>query len=427
MKATLNEKFVGWIKALLIVIVLLLPARCFNGYYLRMFETDSNISVQYVNLVDMAILCTTVVFIIGKRKVLIDKTTSKAAGVYIIANGIMLIPLIISGHSDYVGELLSKSLIIICAAVLVNQIRFLDKQTQIYIWILPLVALVGASFFLSGYKGYASMNRVGSLGFGTNETAGFACALLAICLFVKTINIWFRLGGTVLSLACVLNVASRRGMVVAIAVFAVWGLILLWKKHDSKISIRSFLTSAVIIIGLCVVIYMKLEQIVNYVNSSPLIVRFRFALQYNNEIMDYSDRIGIFRNIFDYIDKHLLFGSCGCDKVLAQGSISHAHNVLLQFIATYGLLIGILFSVYYIVTFFRSLILMKQYYKEESFYTGAAISLFFIINFVFESFGYMFWNPKALFWIALSMFMINMEYQEIKQSSTVDDVEEARG
>ena len=404
-----ENQIMTWIKCLAVCMILILPARCYTGIYLHFFDAPSNISVYYLNLVDLAIVLVTVFFTLGQHKIIIE---SRAVPVYVVINIVMLLIAVVAGYMDYIGELLSKSLIVLCAGVLASQIRRFTDAQKSSIYLVSLTILVVASFFLSGYKGYATMNRVGSLGFGTNETANFACCILAVALFVSNINIWLRAGASVLAVACILNVASRRGMIVAIGVFIIWALASLWKKKNSKIASRTFFATLAIIVAGIVFIILRHEQIMNYINSSALMVRYRFTVKYNNEFMDYSGRVSIYKEVADYIKDHILFGSYGCDKIFAQGHIAHAHNLLLQFIATYGLLIGPIYAGYAVVTFLRAIKMMHWYIERKESAFPAIVSLFFILYFTFEMFGYLLWNPKGLFWIVLTMILIRFEYRD---------------
>lgn len=400
-----------WLKCFLISIVLVLPARCYTGYYLHALQSTSNLSVQYINLVDLAVAITTIVIAFDKRKIICESATFRVVSIYLIVNFFMLIMAAIFGYADYIGELISKSFIVLCAGIVASKVKEYTDAQKSSIYIIALVILVVASFFLSGYRGYAVMNRVGTLGFGTNETANFACCILAIALFVTNINIWIRVAASVLSFACILNVASRRGMIVAIAIPVIWVLLLLWKKRSSKIASRSFFAALLIIVVGIAIFISKHEQILNYVNSSALMVRYRFAARYNDEFMDYSGRLSIFDEAFEYINNHLFLGSFGCDKILAQGHMAHAHNLLLQFVATNGILVGVFYAAYVVITFVRSIKMMGVYIDRRDKSFPAVISLFYILYFTFEMFGYLLWNPKGLFWIALTMFLIRIEYR----------------
>ena len=405
-----NKSIVVWLKCLLICIILILPARFYNGFYLHAFEIDSNISVQYMNVVDLAIVSTTIVFILGHRKFYIERRLFRFFAFYALANAVMLTAGLFCGQSDGVGELISKTTIIFCCCVVASQFQYFSDLQKTMTYLGTLAVLVIASFFLTGYQGYGTMNRVGSLGFGTNETACFACCLFAVALFVKNINVWIRLGGAILSAACVLNVASRRGMLIEIAILVIWIIVLLFKRKSSRVSIKGLALSIVIFGGLLWVTYSRFDQIVKYVNGSAFMIRLRFAEQYNNNFMDFSDRTQIYKNIGDYINTHLLFGAFGCDTILGQGTISHAHNVLLQFIATHGLFFGTIISSFFVVTTYKAIRLMIDYIKYEGNGFPAVLSLFFLLYMSYDLFGYLLWNPKGLFWVGLTMFMIQMEY-----------------
>lgn len=401
-----------WIKCLLVCVIIILPARCYNGFYLHAFAASSNISVQYLNLVDAAILLTTCIYSIGRNKLYVESRIFRIILIYLGIDLFMLIMCLVFGKTDYIGELISKSIIVLCAGIIASQVRLFNDIQKSSIYVFSLGVLVIASFFLSGYKGYAVMNRVGSLGFGTNETANFACVILAIALFVTNINIWVRVGTSLVAVACILNVASRRGVIVALAIPVIWLFANLWKRRSSKIASRSFFAGLVILLLATAFVMLRHEQIISYINNSALMVRYRFNTKYNIEFLDYSGRLSIYDEAFEYIKEHLFLGSYGCDKVFAQGHITHAHNLLLQFIATYGIVFGLLFAIYVVVTFIRALKIMKEYLSRRDQAFPAIVSLFFVLYFIFEMFGYLLWNPKGLFWIALTMFLIGIEYRD---------------
>lgn len=406
-----------WIKCLLVCVILILPARCYNGFYLHAFAVSSNISVQYLNLVDAAVLLTTLIYSIGRKQLVVESKIFRATAFYFGVNLLMLFMCLIFGRVDYIGELISKSMIVLCAGIIASQVKLFNDIQKSVIYIVSLGILAIASFFLSGYRGYAVMNRVGSLGFGTNETATFACVILAIALFVTNINVWVRVGASIVSVACVLNVASRRGMIVALGIPVIWVFVNLWKRRSSKIASRSFFAGLVIVLLGIAFVAVRHDQISSYINNSALMVRYRFAAKYNDEFLDYSGRLSIYDEAFDYIKEHIIFGSYGCDKIFAQGHIAHAHNLLLQFIATYGIVFGVIIAVYVVITFFRALKIMNTYLNRRDQAFPAIVSLFFIIYFTFEMFGYLLWNPKAVFWIALTMFMIGIEYRDYVRKS----------
>lgn len=410
----LKERYsaLTWLRCLLICIILILPARCYNGYYLHLFEVSSNLSVQYVNLIDLSIVIGAFIFTIGVRKIVVDKHILKICIFYFLVNTLMFAAAIFAGYEDYLGELLSKTLIVICAGIIASQMRSFSDIQKSSIYTVTLIILIAASFFLSGYKGYAVMNRVGSLGFGTNETANFACCILGIALFVSNYNVWIRLSAVLLSGACILNVASRRGMFIAIAIPVIWLLLLFWKERSSKIAKRSFFVTTLVVVGVIVFYIARYEQISSYISNSALMVRFRFTERYNKSFADFSGRLTIYNDVFQHIESNILLGSYGCDKILAQGNIAHAHNLLLQFIATNGPIIGTVYLTYIILSFVRSMRIMITYLRKRDKIFPAVIAIFFILYFLFESSGYLLWNPKGLFWIMLTMFSLDIEYRD---------------
>lgn len=412
MKKIDNRLVITWIQCLLICIILVLPARFYNGFYLQFFAVDSNLSVYYVNGVDLAIVLSTLFAILGLGDCHVDSGLFGVFTYYIAVNTVLLIAALLSGRANFAGELISKTVIVFCCCIIATQLKSFTELQQSLMYLTALCILVIASFFLSGYKGYAAMNRVGSLGFGTNETAFFACCILAVSLFVKNTNPWIRIGGVILSIACILNVASRRGMFIAIAILALWLVILLFRKKSWTITLRSFFISVIILVGLIWIGCAKFDEIVKYINDSAFMVRFRFAEKSNSNFMDISDRFQIYKSIVEFIGSNLLFGSFGCDTILAQGALSHAHNVLLQFLATHGVIFGTVINSYFLVTLYRAIRIVIKYIRYEDQPFPVILSIFFILYIVYDFFGYLLWNPKGLFWIVITMFMIQLEYHD---------------
>ena len=411
-----NATMAEWLKCFCISIFLVLPARAYNGYYLHAFATESNLSVQYLNLVDLSALLISFLFVVGHRFYSIEAKVSKIGVAYSITNLIMLLGMALSGNSAFIGELISKTLIVLCAVIIVSGMKDYSDVVKSTVYLTALGVLVVASFFLSGYQGYGVMNRVGSLGFGTNETANFACCIIAICLVVTNINIWLRLISIGVSTACIFNVASRRGIIVMAVIIIIWLLTLLWKKKQTKIARRTFFTSILVVLVIIIFVATRYNQILYFFQHSSLAVRFRFAERYNNEFMDYSNRLSIFDSSFDYIKNHILMGSFGSDKLYAQGHYTHAHNILLQFITTYGIFFGAMICLYIVTSLYRAVVLLKDYFKHNDNMFPAIISIFYIVYLTFESFGYLLWNPKGLFWIAITVFFIDIEYRRLKQT-----------
>jgi O-antigen ligase len=415
-KTESNNKITYAIIWLAICVITLLPARCYNGFYVHFFAVDSNISVQYVNLVDLAVLLTTVVCLVHQHQIKKYPAISWFVGVYFFSRVFFLMLLPFFGYAEFMGEILSKTAIVCCAAIIaVISDEATDFQKSI-VYYLALFILVAASFFLIGYGGYGRMNRTGSIGFGTNETASFACALLVISLFINFMPIWARIIVSVVSIACVLNVASRRGLIISIVILIVWVLSKIFKRKNRFVQRRNFFTTIAIIIAAVLILYINRFRIIDYINDSALMTRINFTERQNQEVFDFSDRTLIYKAAFNFISSHPFFGTFGCDLIFAQGSASHAHSIFLQPLVTNGAFIGLFFDVYLIFSLVRSIQLLYIYSKDKSHYFPAIVSVFYIVYLVFDSFGYLLWNPKGLFWIVLSTFFIHIEYYQFKYS-----------
>jgi O-antigen ligase len=403
-----------WAISIMCSLLLVLPARFYNGFYLGIFAVQSNLSVYYMNLMELTIFVVACYCIIINNKLHLERFSLSFCNFYIVSNLFMLFFLYIRGKADFSGELISKSFVILSAAIICSTISQGNDLQKCAIYVIPLLFLVTASFFLAGYQAYGRMNRTGSIGFGTNETASFACILLAIGLFVENFNIWFRIGISLLSVACLFNVASRRGILIGVVIVVLKGLIwLLWKKRDA-LNLKKLIWTSIPIIVTAAVLYVNWGGIAEKIDRSALLTRIRFTEKRNEDILDYSNRLAIFDDAFEYFFNHILLGSNGCDLLYAQETKSHAHNLLLQILVTHGVIIGAVIICFILVTLIRAVILVSHYRKNKDSAFQVVVSLFFIIYFVFDSFGYLLWNPKGLFWIAISIILINEEYHRLK-------------
>lgn len=314
---------------LAICVIILLPARCYNGFYVHFLSVNSNISVQYVNLVDLAILLTTTVCLVHKHQIKRYPAINWFVGVYFFSRILFLALLPFFGYVEFMGEIISKTIIISCCAIIaVISDEASDVQKSI-VYYFALLVLVIASFALIGYGGYGVMNRTGSIGFGTNETASFACALLVISLFISFMPVWIRAIVSALSIACVLNVASRRGLIISIGILALWIFTRIFKKKNRFIQKRKFYTSIAISAVVILILYINRHKI-----------SINFTERQDQDVFDFSDRISIFKSSVDFISSHPFFGTFGCDLIYAQGSTSHAHSIFFSRLLPTGSLLA---------------------------------------------------------------------------------------
>lgn len=103
---------------LAICVIILLPARCYNGFYVHFLSVNSNISVQYVNLVDLAILLTTTVCLVHKHQIKRYPAINWFVGVYFFSRILFLALLPFFGYVEFMGEIISKTIIISCCAII---------------------------------------------------------------------------------------------------------------------------------------------------------------------------------------------------------------------------------------------------------------------------------------------------------------------
>ena len=403
----------AWIKCLMLCVVIILPARCFTEYSLPLFQVDSNLSVQYINLVDAAVILVALFFMVTSRLFVFDSKILLVTGAFAMVNAVMLLGLFLTGQAEYAGELISKTILVGCAGITVYSIDSFTGKQKASVYVISITILITAAFFLSDYEGYALLRRAGSLGFGSNETACFACALLAIALFVTDWNGWLRLGSAVLSGASVLFVASRRGVILWVAILVVWIIYLIFKRKRSRVAVTTFFAVLIVAAVALFLFYRNFNTIVDWIDTSRFFHRLRVAeTYYSNYFLDFSDRREILENSFAFFGDHLIFGSFGCDKVIAQGALTHSHNILLQYIITYGTVFGTAIAVFVLVSFFQAIRLTVYYLRRGGIGFGAVTSLFFIVYFLFDSLGYLLWNPKGVFWIWLTIFFIQIEYKK---------------
>lgn len=402
----------GWLVAA-ISLVFLLPARYFINYSLAK-DAPSNIVVNYLNVIDGVSIILSLVCILVEKEKGLERKNGRIIGFYVLIALINIFALLVTGSANYYGEIVSKVVLLIAAAIISEYLhKELDEKLKLLFYIIPLIVLVLATFFLRNYGGYATSNRVGSLGFGSNETAMFACALIGIA-FISKFNMWVKLGLSVLGLLCVLAVSSRRGIAVALVLIAIYLFIIIFGKRR-KMTATQFLITLLGIVIMGAVIYISFDQIYNYVIRSPLVVRFNYSKRIGIDLFDTSDRRVIFRECITKLNESPFLGFMGSDKLFAQGSYTHTHNLLLQFIVIYGYFPGTVIAFYFISSVYKAIkILLWDYKKQLTTRIGAFYSVFFLVYFVFDMYGYLLWNPKGILWIMITSFLISKEYREQK-------------
>lgn len=423
-----RESLITWIKCLLIVFVLILPARCYNGYYLHAFEIESNISIQYINFVDLAIVFLTTIICLDDKRAFTNHHIILVCTGYVLSTLFFMGIMLLKGYSSFAGELISKSAIVICSGIIASHISFYSDIQKVSIYGITFCILAFASFFFKDYGSYEESNRVGSIGFGSNETAEFACTLLAICFFAKKLNIVLKCSGAILGVLCLLNVSSRRGLIAGIVVTVIWLFSQVYKIKQKVSHPLKSLMSLIVLGGIIIIFYVYYgEQIIDYISSSSLISRINYYSNTDKELFETNDRELLFDDTFEYMWNHPIFGTFGCDTIYAQGKNSHAHNLFLQLITTYGIVFGCVFSFYIISTVIKSFVVLFHKKKKDLCDFSTVLFSFLVIDLFFESFGYMLWNPKGLLLFSITVFLINDEYIKYKTEFILSSGKEVSG
>lgn len=402
-----NKKMsIRWLIFGLIIIILLLPARFFQLFSITFFNVESNIAVNYVNFVDLLIAVTGFLcFFLEPRQVFIKK--SKVIFVFPLISSICLLGLIIKGRTEYCGELISKTIILCSTIIIANYVLFNFSAKEIcYLLLIPLMILVVASFFLRDYGGYETSNRVGTIGFGSNEAASFACMIVLSILFVKNMNKFIKILLIIICFGCILITSSRRALIIIsliLILFFIGKMIIFFRKK--RIRVRSLIIAPSIFILALFIFFLNLNEIVEFIQSTPLFVRLSYTNRIGERLFDFGERINIYSVVFEKISSSPFIGTCGCDLLLAQGSFSHSHNIFLQLFATYGLILGGVIVAYFIYTFLNVIYIVKI--KKQLLSILIFPISIYVMYIIGDQFGYLLWNPKGLFLIVFCMVLIN--------------------
>ena len=411
MKTKIKGETGSWIILLLIAVALVLPARFFQTYSVSLFNVKTNLSVNYVNFVDLFILFISFLCVVFSNNKSIERKNFSIVLFYGFICFFYAFLLTATGNASFIGELISKSIIVLCSCLIAKYVidNFAPKQFEL-LYVIPLSILVISSFFLQGYMGYGSSNRVGSLGFGSNETAIFACILLAVFLFKPNASIFFKAIIVVICFSSLFVISSRRGILIGIVLLGLKLVSFVFEKKR-KISVKSIVGIVVICFAGLLMFFIFKDKIIRFFDTSALLNRFRYSLD-NGASFSLTDRFLIFKEGFGFLSNNILFGSFGCDTLYAQGNFSHAHNVFLQFLVTYGLVFGIPICLYFLSTIINSIKLLFRikHYQQFEIVVPCCFILIYIVS---EQVGYMLWNPKALLLVMISVFIINYNARKI--------------
>ncbi len=404
-----NLNLIGIIINVLFVLIMILPARAFQTYAL--VHISSDLSCDYLNLIDLLLVMLIAIGLIGKRKIKLTRSEFGYLALYCLIAITGTMCMIASEKANYAAETISK-FIILFGALYYSDLLFSDDSTNPIItkvYAIPLITLSSATLLLGGYMSYGVSNRTGTLGFGSNEAAMFAVTLLSFSLFSKNNKNIIKVIGIVLSVLALLAVASTRGMLVGIAVFFLFVISILLKKK--KFTASSLIGTVVVFFLFVYLIYINYERILSYILTSDLANRIIFKLNNNMDIIDFSGRTTIFEQAIELIKNDLfLFGTFGSDKLLANEFMHntiHTHNIVLQFLSTYGVVNGIMILVPFVYTFIISINnIFKIVSCKENRNHVIMLSFFYALYFVFDMFGYLLWNPKGLLWVLITMILL---------------------
>ena len=405
-----------WIVFGAVVVCLLLPARFFQTYSLSFFRVDSNISVNYLNFVDLLLFSTSLFCLAFSNRVSFSKSITLIF-LYPLLAIFYFFGLVFSGNFTFCGELISKSIVVLSSLIIGNYLyKNFNSKELFYLFLVPLFVLVFSSFFLRQYGSYESSRRVGTLGFGSNETASFACMLIFAMLITKSFGFIPKIIVIVVSFYCLLITSSRRGLVLALAIlfiFFVSKFALVIKKGSIKSNLLILIQFS-LIVAFVVFIFQR-DKILDFLNGTPIFVRLRFNEQSGIKVFDVDDRIEIYKTAFAKLLSSPFFGTYGCDLLLAQESFSHCHNIFLQILVTYGLFGGLPISAFLIIVFIKSL--RCTFDKRGTRETISFPLAIFILYFIGDQLGYLLWNPKGLFLIMLCSVFILLKHNEIAKNN----------
>lgn len=407
MKCKKSSSIISFVIIAFITVLLILPARFYQSYSLPFFQTQTGINVNYLNVVDFVAVLICLLCIVFMKGPILDRKQSNLFLAYIFIICVCFLGLLVSGKMAFSGELFSKCLIVFCSLVVSNFIvgSFTEKEID-FLFLVPLLVLVVSSFFLKDYMEYGTTRRTGSIGFGSNETAMFACSIMFVFLFKPKIHPLLRVAIVVLCFACLLVVSSRRGIIIAVSLLILFILRLLFGKNK-RFTTKSFGNFCLVAISLIILLALFKDEINSFITNSSLYYRFSYVSD-ETDLFSLEDRLSIYTNSLSYFWNHLLLGSFGSDSLFATDGFTHSHNLFLQILVTYGLLFGTIICIFFLSTFINAL--KVCFHKTNSPHTCFVPASFLIIFFISEQVGYILWNPKALFLVMLSVFTINKTF-----------------
>lgn len=393
-----------WLVLILICVVLLLPARFYQSFSLSLFNVKSNLNVNYINVVDLFVFLISFICMLFSGGINLSRKQIFIFFAYFIIVVACAFGLIIIDESAFIGELMSKLLLLFSSLIIGNYIlnNFSNKQL-ILVYLIPLIILIVSSFFLNNYESYGETRRVGTIGFGSNETAMFACIFIFILLFKRKFSIFLKILLLGICFASLFVVASRRGIIIA-SFFVLVKAISVFFSFGSKINLRKLFTAFLAIGFFLVLLFLFRDRIRGFLSSSALFLRFEYSLDSTN-YFSLEDRVAIFKDGLNFFSDNPLIGSFGSDTFYAQGVNTHAHNLFIQVFVTYGFIFGLPILCFLVGSLIKACFwCVSKTGREGPLFVPCS---FLIVTFICEQVGYVFWNPKAFFWLALTLTIIN--------------------
>jgi hypothetical protein len=401
----------------LFFISMILPARFFQVYSLM--SVSSSVSCNYLNYFDLIcvfILVVSFSFLLFSNKGIRDELFFIPC-FFSLVSFFCVISLLFTGHGEFVPDLISKTIIVWSSYYLSLFIKITQTSKALdKTFFFILFALCFISLFLSSYGSYSNESRSGTSGFGINESALFACALFAWALFSPKKNLFdFVLsgaGGLVAILSLFLS-SSRRGLIVLAVIFIVFVflkfyqlLLHIGKKRGKSFSLIILFMTLFFVVVLC---FSFRTTIYSLLMKSATFRRMISSASGGDLFGD--DRLQIYAYAITNLSNYWLFGFYGSDKFFANaimGANVHCHNLFLEFVSVFGLPVGSIFSVFFLIVFAESMSRVFGRKNRSSNGTFAAFSpsAFLLIYFVFDFIGYSLWNPKMLFLVLFSSFFV---------------------
>ena len=400
---------------LLAFVILISPSRFFQTFSL--VQAENNININYMNVVDL--LCITEMILIFcffrtfKTDINYDSKNYKTLSLTtVVCFSIFSLALLFSGNEIYVFEVVSKTIIILCALVFSLFIVSYNVSKPFIVFIFSFLFVIClAPIFLKNYLAYDEIHRAGSLGFFVNETGMFCCMLVAVSLFAIKKKYILRILFTGLGVYVSYLSGSRRGLILSVLIVIIFLLYsyvaLLIKHHKKKVAFSVILVSGVSVLSaLSLFFVLKYDYLVNNI---PALYRLIHSAKDAGTILG-KDRALLYQYVFAASISHPILGSYGSESlasVTILSQYSHAHNLFIQLFICYGFFFGFIFSLFFILVLIVSCrnIFTKQNELRK------ATSLIFFIYFLFDMLGYGLWNPKLLFLIMVcSIYVLNDSY-----------------